>query len=240
MNSFYASVELLYRLQLQDKPVAASGDAEQRHGIILTANRLAKSRGVKTGQAIWQARQTCPNLVTLPPDYKKYIRFSHMARKIYLDYTDKVEPFGIDEAWLDVSGSVGLFGSGEEIANIIRHRIRSELGITTSVGVSFNKVFAKLGSGYKKPDATTVISKENFQNIVWPLPAKDLLYVGSSTARKLYDVGILTIGQLAEADLRMLELRFGKWDIMLWRLLFRSQNNKQFFTGKIIRGNDNI
>ena len=217
LNSFYASVELLYRPDLREKPVAVSGDVEQRHGIILTANRLAKSRGVKTGQAIWQARQTCPNLVTLPPDYKKYIRFSHMARKIYLDYTDKVEPFGIDEAWLDVSGSVGLFGSGEEIANIIRHRIESELGITASVGVSFNKVFAKLGSDYKKPNATTVISKENFKSIVWPLPAKDLLYVGSATARKLYDVGILTIGQLDDANLRMLELRFGKWGIMLWR-----------------------
>lgn len=201
LNCFYASVELLYRPELRDKPVAVSGDAEQRHGIILTANRQAKSRGVKTGQAIWQARQACPNLVTLPPNYKKYIRFSHMARKIYLDYTDKVEPFGIDECWLDVSGSVGLFGSGEEIANIIRHRILNELGITASVGVSFNKVFAKLGSDYKKPDATTVISKENFRDIIWPLPAKDLLYVGSATARKLYDVGFLTIGQLADANL---------------------------------------
>ena len=217
LNSFYASVELLYRPELRDQPVAVSGDADQRHGIILTANRIAKNRGVKTGEAIWQAKQKCPNLITLPPDYKKYIRFSHMARRIYLDYTNKVEPFGIDEAWLDVTGSVGLFGSGEQIADTIRQRIRNELGVTASVGVSFNKIFAKLGSDYKKPDATTIITQENYRGIIWPLPVKDLLYVGNATSRKLYDVGILTIGQLAGADLRMLELRLGKWGIMLWQ-----------------------
>ena len=165
LNCFYASVEMLYHPEYRDKPMAVSGDPDQRHGIILTANYLAKARGVRTGEAIWQARQKCPSLVTVPPDYSRYLRFSQMARKIYGDYTDQSEPFGIDEAWLDVTATPGV-GDGKALADEIRGRIWRELGITASIGVSFNKVFAKIGSDYKKPDATTLITRENYREIV--------------------------------------------------------------------------
>lgn len=216
LNCFYAAVECLHHPELRDKAVAVCGDPEMRHGIVLTANYNAKRMGVKTGDAIWQAQEKCPNLVTVPPDFNQYLRFSKAAREIYNCYTDQVEPFGIDEAWLDVSQSVKLFGSGEKLANEIRERIRFEMGITASIGVSFNKVFAKLGSDYKKPDATTVITKKNFREVVWPLPAKDLLYVGPATSQKLSRYGIRTIGQLAEMDPKNLEYWFGKWGLMLW------------------------
>ena len=216
LNCFYASVECLYRPDLAGRPVAVSGDPALRHGIILTANYIAKGRGVKTGEAIWQARQKCPDLVTLPPDFKKYLRFSRMARRIYGDYTDQVEPFGIDEAWLDVTGSTGLFGSGEQIACEISRRIKAELGITVSIGVSFNKVFAKLGSDYKKPDGITCITRENFKSLVWPLPARCLLFVGRSTGARLDRLGIATIGQIACADPALLGRQMGKWGELLW------------------------
>lgn len=167
LNSFYASVEALYHPELSGKPVAVTGDAEARHGIVLAKNNIAKGCGIKTGEVIWQARQKCPGLICISADYRKYLRFSRLARAIYSDYTDLIEPFGIDEAWLDVTGSVHLFGSGPIIADTIRHRLREELGITGSAGVSWNKIFAKLGSDMKKPDATTVITEENFRDIVW-------------------------------------------------------------------------
>ncbi|MBP1763246.1 MAG: polymerase [Firmicutes bacterium] len=211
LNNFYASVECLYRPELRNFPVAVTGDAEARHGIILAKNQLAKLAGVTTGEAIWQARQKCPRLICLPPDFRKYLRFSRLARTIYADYTDQIEPFGIDEAWLDVTGSIQLFGTGPEIADTIRQRLRSELGITASIGASYNKIFAKLGSDMKKPDATTVITAENFRNIVWPLPAGELLYVGRSTQRKLKSRFINTIGDLAKADPRNLRLLLGVW-----------------------------
>ena len=170
LNNFYASVECLYRPELCGLPVAVTGDVAARHGIILAKNNLAKGCGVKTGEVIWQARQKCPGLVCLPPDFRKYLRFSRLARAIYADYTDQIEAFGIDEAWLDVTGSVRLFGDGAAIADVIRRRLREELGVTASVGVSFNKIFAKLGSDMKKPDATTVITAGNFCELVWPLP----------------------------------------------------------------------
>ncbi len=184
LNNFYASVECLYRPELRGKPVALSGDVENRHGIILAKNQLAKAAGVKTGEAIWQAKGKCPSLVCLPPDYRKYLRFSRLARKIYADYTDKIESFGIDECFVDVTGSAALFGDGVKIAGEIRRRIREEMGVTASVGVSWNKIFAKLGSDMKKPDATTLITEENFRDIVWPLPVEELLYVGRSTVRE--------------------------------------------------------
>ena len=216
LNNFYASVECLYRPELRNRPVAVGGDQEQRHGIILAKNYPAKSYGVKTGEVIWQAQQKCPGLVIVPPNFPLYLRYSRLARKIYADYTDQVESFGLDEAWLDVTGSYGLYGSGEAIANRIRRRIKAEMGVTASVGVSFNKIFAKLGSGMKKPDATTVIAKENFQDIVWNLPVGDLLYVGPATQRKLIRRGISTIGELAQVDPIRLRSWFGKWGEILY------------------------
>ncbi|MCX7780512.1 MAG: DNA polymerase IV [Negativicutes bacterium] len=216
LNNFYASVECLYRPELRGLPVAVSGDAGARHGIILAKNNLAKGYGVKTGEAIWQARQKCPGLVCVPPDYRKYLRFSRLARAIYADFTDQIEPFGIDEAWLDVTSSINLFGDGVRIANAIRRRLREELGITGSVGVADNKIFAKLGSDMNKPDATTLITAENFRDKVWPLPAGELLYIGRSTRQKLANRGIFTIGDLARRDVHMLRLLLGVWGETLW------------------------
>lgn len=216
MNNFYASVECLYRPEIRHLPVAVAGDPANRHGIILAKNMLAKKLGVKTGEAIWQAKLKAPNLVTVPPDFRKYLKFSRLARKILYDYTDQVEPFGIDENWIDVSGSAALFGDGSSIANSIRLRIREELGITVSIGVSFNKVFAKLGSDLKKPDAVTLIPKDRYKTIVWPLPVEDLLYVGRSTLKKLHNIGVMTIGNLATCDTEVLHSVLGKWGDVLW------------------------
>ncbi|MGM9522364.1 MAG: DNA polymerase IV [Oscillospiraceae bacterium] len=213
INSCYASIECLYRPELRDKPVAVSGDAEARHGIILAKNEHAKKFGVKTGEAIWQAKQKCPQLITVPPRFELYLRFSRMAREIFCQYSDRVEPFGIDEAWVDVTGSTGK--NGASLADHIRRQIKTELGVTVSVGVSFNKIFAKLGSDYKKPDAVTVFSRENFRSRVWPLPASDLLYVGPATTRKLRDYNIATIGGIAQAPVELLEQRLGKWGLIL-------------------------
>ncbi len=209
-NSFYASVECLKHPELRSKAVAVGGDVEQRHGIILAKNQRAKRFGVQTGEPIWQARNKCPDLVVVPPVFEDYMKFSHFAREIYSDYTDCVESFGLDEAWLDVTGADGV-----AIAEKISRRIKFELGITVSIGVSFNKVFAKLGSDYRKPDAITVITKDNFKDIVWPLPVTDLLCVGKATGEKLRGLGITTIGQLARADRRALNLRLGKNGDML-------------------------
>lgn len=216
LNSFYASVECLYNPELKDKPVAVGGSIEQRHGIILTKNIIAKSFGIKTGEAIWQAKQRCPNLIVLPPNYERYIRFSKLVRKIYLDYTDKVEAFGIDENWLDVTDSARLFGNGIAIAEEIRKRVREETGITVSVGVSWNKIFAKLGSDMKKPDAITVINRDDYKKNVWTLPAKELLYVGPSTWRKLVKIGLYTIGDIATVSPSVLKSLLGKWGEYLW------------------------
>lgn len=215
LNSFYASVECLHQPEIRDKPVAVSGNAELRHGIILARNQNAKQYGVKTGEAIWQAKQKCAELICVPPNFPLYLRYSRMAREIYADYTDRVEPFGIDECWLDVTGSTHLFGSGESIAQEISARMRTELGVTVSIGVSFDKIYAKLGSDYKKPDAITVFSRENFRDIAWRLPAEDLLYVGPATRRKLNGHGIFTIGELARAEPRNLQAMLGKIGLIL-------------------------
>ncbi len=210
LNNFFASVSLLSNPTLYDLPVAVCGSVEERHGIVLAKNEEAKRYGVKTAEAVWQAKAKCPNLCILPPDYKKYREYSHRAHEIYSRYTDLIEPFGIDECWLDVTGSTLLFGSGEEIANRIRRDIKGELGITASVGVSFNKVFAKLGSDMKKPDAVTVISRENFKEKVWKLPVSDLLFVGKSTASRLKESGVFTIGDVTRCDPSMLKRLLGK------------------------------
>jgi len=216
LNNFYASVECLYRPELKSIPVAVCGNAEARHGIVLAKNYPAKQLGIKTGEAIWQAKQKASNLVVIPPDFKKYLRFSRKAREIYATYTNQIEPFGIDEAWLDVTGSIKMFGNGEIIANTIRQRMKEELGLTVSVGVSYNKIFAKLGSDMKKPDATTIILQENFKKKVWPLPVNELLYVGRSTRNKLYSRNINTIGDLANKDVHDLKLLLGVWGETLW------------------------
>lgn len=215
INSCYANIELLYRPKLRGLPVVVGGDPEARHGIVLAKSQEAKAYGIQTGQVLWQAKQKCPGLVILPPNYALYLRFSHLIRELFNEYTDQVEPFGLDECWLDVSGSLHLFGTGEEIAEQIRNRVREELGITVSIGVSWNKIFSKLGSDYKKPDAVTVISKDNFRKIVWPLPAEDLLYVGRATKVKLYKYGITTIGGVAQAEPALLQSWFGKWGLIL-------------------------
>ena len=211
-NKFYASVECLYRPELRDKPMAVGGDPENRHGIILTKNEIASKYGLTVGEPLWKARQKCPDLVVVPPNYPLYLRFSALARKIYEDYSEFIEPFGLDECWLDVTGSAK---SGEEIAHEIRKRVKSQLGITVSVGVSFNKVFAKLGSDYKKPDAVTVIDESNYKDIAWSLPCGDLLMVGRSAQKKLNAYGINTIGDLADTDVAVLKSLFGKNGEML-------------------------
>ena len=215
-NKFYASVECLYHPEIRDKPVVVGGSEETRHGIVLTGNEKAKKLyGIKTGMSLADARQLCPKLIVMPPNYPRYIRFSKMLRRIYSDYTDMIEPFGLDECWLDVTGSRLLFGAPEKIADEIRKRVKFELGITVSVGVSWNKIFAKLGSDYKKPDAVTVINKDNYKKIVYPLPVSDLLMVGPATTRKLKNHGIYTIGELADAPPEMLAAFLGKMGYVL-------------------------
>lgn len=216
MNACYASIECLYDPSIRNLPVAVGGDVEARHGIILAKNQIAKRFGVKTGEALWQARQKCPELHIVPPHFDRYLRFSRMAREIYADYTDLVEPFGLDEVWCDVTGTQKLRERGmEALANEIRERVKFELGITVSVGASWNKIFAKLGSDYKKPDAVTVFTPENYRDKVWPLPASDLLGVGRATERKLASRGIHTIGDIAAAPPSMLRGFLGKWGLIL-------------------------
>lgn len=216
MNTFYASVELLYHPELRDKPLVVGGDPELRHGIVLTKSQLAKKAGVKTGMALWQARQLCPDIVFIPPHYDRYMRFSRMAREIYGEYTDLIEPFGLDEVWADVTASRTIKGDGREIAEEIRHRIKRELGLTVSIGISWNKIFAKFGSDYKKPDAITEITKGNYRDIVWHSPVEDLLYVGRASSRKLRSMGIRTIGDLATTEPVYLQRCLGKMGLMLY------------------------
>ncbi len=220
LNNFFASVSLLFNPTLVDMPVAVCGDTENRHGIVLAKNELAKKFNVKTAEPIFEARRKCAQLVILPPIYKEYEEYSKKAQEIYARYTDLIEPFGIDECWLDVTGSTLLFGSGEQIAHKIRRDIKRELGLTISVGVSFNKVFAKLGSDLKKPDAVTVITKENFKEKLWGLPIGDLLFVGKNTSAKLNSIGVKNIGDITLCDDRALKRLLGKngVDIKLYAL----------------------
>ena len=217
LNCFFASVELLDKPALQNVPVAVCGDPASRHGIILAKNEPAKRMGVQTAETVWQAKQKCPHLILLPPHHSLYADYSRRVNAIYGQYTDLVEPFGIDESWLDVTGSLHLFGGdARQLADDIRARLRQELRLTISVGVSFNKVFAKLGSDYKKPDATTVISRENWRDMVWPLPVGDLLFVGRAARRTLSQFGVETIGQLAACKPELLEQLMGKAGLQLY------------------------
>lgn len=218
LNSFFASVELLDKPTLRDMPVAVCGDPKSRHGIILAKNEPAKKMGVKTAETLWQAQKKCPALVLLPPHHRLYEEYSRRVNEIYDRFTDLVEPFGIDESWLDVTGSLHLFGGdGEALADRIRATIREETGLTVSVGVSFNKVFAKLGSDMKKPDATTVIPVEGWQSMVWPLPLGDMLFAGHTATETLRKYGVETVGQLAACDPALPEQLLGKMGLQLWQ-----------------------
>ena len=217
LNSFYASVEMLLAPELRGKAVAVCGATEDRHGIVLAKSEVAKKSGVKTGMVNWEAKRLCPGLILVPPQYDQYLKFSRLVREIYMQYTDLVEPFGMDECWLDVTQSQSLYGTGTEIADQLRCRIKEEIGLTVSIGVSFTKIFAKLGSDLKKPDAVTVIPESEFRRIVWPLLVADLLYVGPATERKLGRYGIRRIGDLAAAEPAFLRSILGKNGVLLWR-----------------------
>ncbi|MEG1790373.1 MAG: DNA polymerase IV [Oscillospiraceae bacterium] len=214
INACYASIELLFAPKLRGKPMAVGGEEELRHGIVLSKTEEAKAAGVKTGMTIWEAKNRCPELVVLPPRFDRYLYFTRQVQKIYADYTDRRESFGIDESWLDLSGCIASRG-GAETAREIGRRVKNELGLTVSVGVSWNKMFAKLGSDYKKPDAVTVIDREIYRELVWPLPAGELLFVGRATTKRLAELGIRTIGELAAADPETLRLRLGKCGVAL-------------------------
>ena len=216
LNACYASIECMLNPQLRGKPVAVAGSVEERHGIILAKSQEAKVCGVKTGEAVWQAKLKCPDMIVVPPHYDEYIKYSSLVRDIYRRYTDLIEPFGLDEAWLDVTGSQRLFGNGWQIAESIRETVKSELSLTVSIGVSFNKVFAKLGSDLKKPDAVTVITREDFKEKLWKLPAVEMIGVGRATFAKLNSFGIHTIGDLANCDRDWITKQLGKNGTEIW------------------------
>lgn len=215
LNCFYASVEMMLNPSLRGKAVAVCGSTESRHGIVLAKSEKAKRAGVKTGQANWEARQTCKDLICVPPQYDEYLKCSRLVRAIYGRYTDQIEPYGMDECWLDVSGS-GVLGGGLQIAENIRQTVKEELGLTVSIGVSFNKIFAKLGSDMKKPDAITVLDEENWREKVWPLPVSELLFCGRATTKKLVDRNVCTLGDLARISPDMLKSWFGVNGLSLW------------------------
>lgn len=216
MDSFYASVELLDYPELKDKPVAVCGNPKNRHGIILAKNTPAKKFKIKTAETVWQARKKCPDLILLPPHHDKYKEYSHKINEIYQRYTNMVEPFSVDESWLDVTASQNLFGSGKEIADQIHDAIRNELGLTVSIGVSYNKIFAKMGSDYNKPDGTTVITRENYKELLWSMDVREMFFVGKATADKLNRAGIYTIGELAQSNRNFLTTLLGKHGGMLY------------------------
>lgn len=215
-NCYFASVEMISRPELRNVPMAVAGDAKARHGIILAKNEPAKKYGIKTAEAIWQAQAKCPDLVLVDAHHEKYEFYSKKLREMYSEYTDKVEPFGLDECWLDMTGIVSDYDEAEEVALEIRNRVKDEFKLTCSVGISFNKVFAKLGSDYKKPDATTVFTDQNWQEKIWPLPVSDLLFVGKHTADKLAKINVKTIGDLAKTDVDFINRYLGKNGVGLW------------------------
>ena len=223
LNSFYASVEMMLDPSLRGKAVAVCGSTEDRHGIVLAKSELAKRAGIKTGMVNWEAKQKCPELILVKPQYEQYLKYSALTRAIYYRFTDMVEPFGMDECWIDCTGSQRIFGDGMQIAEAIRAAAKEELGLTVSIGVSFNKIFAKLGSDMKKPDAITEVNRENFKDKVWPLPASDMIYVGRATTKKLADKGIATIGDIAAWDPKYLRDWLGVNGEMIWN--FASGND---------------
>lgn len=217
LNSFYASVEMMLDPSLRGKAVAVCGSTEDRHGIVLAKSDLAKKAGVKTGMVNWEARQLCKDLIVVPPQYDQYLKYSKLTQAIYQRYTDLIEPFGMDECWLDVTGSRRVLGDGMTIAEQIRQSVREELGLTVSIGVSYNKIFAKLGSDMKKPDAITEIRRDTYKDMVWPLAADEMIYCGRATKAKLGNYGIRTIGDIAQTDPDFLKRLLGVNGFALWR-----------------------
>lgn len=225
-NSFFASVEIASRPALKDKPVAVTGNPEKRTGIILTKNEIAKKFGVQTGEVIWKAKQKCPNLICLPPHYKLYEEYSNRLRAIYEKYTDRVESFGIDECWLDVTDTLKFFGDAKSLANKIRNEVKNTLNITISVGVSFSKLFAKVGSDMKKPDATTVISRENFKQILYPLPITTVIGIGKRLEKRYNKIGVFKLGQIVEIPDFVLKKKFGILGLELKQKLLGNDNEE--------------
>ena len=217
-NNFFASCECLERPELRLVPMAVAGDTESRRGVVVAKNELAKRRGVQTTDTVWQAKKKCPELVFVPPQHELYERVSQQINKIYLSYTDRVEPASIDESYLDLTGTLSYYGmTAEELADSIRARVRLEVGVTISVGVSFNKTFAKMGSDYKKPDATTVVTEENYKALLWPLPVENMLFIGAAAAEKLKKKDVFTIGNLAALPREQVVKLLGKGGVSVWR-----------------------
>ena len=217
LNCFYASVEMMLDPSLRGKAVAVCGSTEDRHGIVLAKSEKAKKAGIKTGMVNWEARQLCKDLIVVPPQYDQYLKYSKLTQAIYQRYTDLIEPFGMDECWLDVTGSRMVCGDAMSIAENIRRSVREELGLTVSIGVSYNKIFAKLGSDMKKPDAITEIRKDTFKEKVWPLHCSEMIYCGRATTAKLAKFGIHTIGDVAQTDPNFLRQLLGVNGVALWR-----------------------
>ncbi len=216
MNNCFASIECILNPSLKGRPIAVCGSREERRGIVLAKSEEAKKYGVKTGDTVWEAEKKCPGLIIVPPHHNVYSKYSELAKKLYSEYTDRIEPFGLDECWLDVTASIDRFKSSEEMALSIKERIKKEIGLTISIGISFNKIFAKLGSDMKKPDAITLITETNFKTKIWPLPASDMLGVGRKTSKKLESFGIRTIGEIANSDPDFLKNTFGINGTELW------------------------
>ena len=217
-NNFFASCECLERPELRLVPMAVAGDTESRRGVVVAKNELAKRRGVQTTDTVWQAKKKCPELVFVPPQHELYERVSQQINKIYLSYTDRVEPASIDESYLDLTGTLSYYGmTAEELADSIRARVRLEVGVTISVGVSFNKTFAKMGSDYQKPDATTVVTEENYKALLWPLPVENMLFIGAAAAEKLKKKDVFTIGNLAALPREQVAKLLGKGGVSVWR-----------------------
>jgi DNA polymerase-4 len=216
INHCYAQIEEMKYPELRNVPMAVGGHEESRHGIILTKNLLAKKFHIKTGESLRDALKKCPDLVIVHPNYEDYMYYTEKVKDIYREYTDKVESYGLDEAWIDLTNSTALYGNGEEIARTIQKRVYDEIGLTVSIGVSYNKIFAKLGSDLIKPSGLVVITKDNFKEKIWSLPVEDLFYVGSATKSKLETMAITTIEQLATTSLDVLRKKFGKMGEVLW------------------------
>lgn len=211
LNNFYASVECMLNPNLNGKDVAVCGASEDRHGIVLAKSKEAKTKGVKTGMTIWEAKKLAPNLIIITANFPLYLKYSKIVRSIFENYTDLIEPFGIDESWLDITASLNILGKPFDIAKKIKNEIYEKTKLTVSIGISFNKIFAKLGSDIASNDEIIEISESNFKQIVWPRPVEELLYVGKATKRKLNKLNIFTIGELANYNVKILNKKLGKW-----------------------------